>query len=449
MTHVLHRSLCKKYPIASGGENCVLIDKEGRRYIDGSSGASVSCLGHQHPDVLAAMRRQLDTLAYAHSSFFSSDAAEELADDLIEHAPSGFMLVQFVSSGSEAVEAALKIARQFHVENGDLKRRIFVARRQSYHGSTLGALAVTGRASARSIFDPLLMQVARVAPCFEYRERGVHEDSEAYGTRLAKELEAEFLRLGPELIAGFIAETVVGATLGAVPSVPGYFSQIRDVCDRYGVLLILDEVMCGMGRTGTMYACEQENVIPDLITLAKGLGGGYAPIGALLVSNTISSRIREGSGAFQHTQTYTGHSLACAAALAVQKVIRRDRLLENVRRQGERLRARLRERLADDPFVGDIRGRGLLCGVEFVIDRVDKRPFPVARKLHLQVHQQAMSRGLLVHPMGGTLDGVRGDHILIAPPFVLSDDIVDSIVERLGDAIDAATATDDVLQETA
>jgi adenosylmethionine-8-amino-7-oxononanoate aminotransferase len=246
--------------------------------------------------------------------------------------------------------------------------------------------------------------------------------------------------LGGESVIAFVAETVVGATLGAVPAVPGYFKRVREICDRHGVLLILDEVMCGMGRTGTLHACEQEGVNPDLIAIAKGLGGGYAPIGALMMQDRIFATVAEGSGAFQHSHTYMGHPLACAAALAVQQVMRRDKLVANVRAQRAHLARRLSERFGNHPFVGDVRGRGLLQGVELVADRGSKEPFDPKRKLHARVKREAMARGLMVYPMGGTVDGTRGDHVLLAPPFIVDAAVVDTIVERLGEAIDAATA---------
>jgi adenosylmethionine-8-amino-7-oxononanoate aminotransferase len=437
-THVLHRSIAHRYPVAVSGTGIFIRDATGKDYIDASAGAAVSCLGHSHPDVLAAMREQLDTLEYAHTSFFTTRAAEDLADDLVAQAPAGLDHVFYVSGGSEAIEAALKLARQYFVERGEPNRRHVIARRQSYHGVTLGALAVGGREWQRRQFAPLLIETHHVSPVYEYRDRGPHETTEAYGARLARELEAKIEELGGETVIAFVAEPVVGATLGAVPAVPGYFRAVRQICDRFGILLILDEVMCGMGRTGTLHACEQEGVSPDLLAIGKGLGGGYMPIGALMLRQEIFSTLADGSGAFQHSHTYTGHPLACAAALAVQRIIRRDDLLANVRRQGAHLARRLNERFGNHPFVGDIRGRGLFQGLELVADRGSKEPFDPARKLHARVKHEAMMRGLMVYPMGGTVEGVRGDHVLLAPPFIISAGEVDMVVERLGDAIDAA-----------
>lgn len=438
MTRVLHRSIGHHYPTAASGSGILIRDASGKDYIDASGGAAVSCLGHSHPDIIAAMRAQLDRLEYAHTSFFTTQVAEELADDLTAHAPAGLGHVFYVSGGSEAIEAALKLARQYFVEIGQPQRRHLIARRQSYHGITLGALAIGGRALPRKAFAPLLIETHHVSPVYEYRERRANETPEAYGERLAGEFEAKIDELGGDNVIAFIAETVVGATLGAAPPVPGYFKRVREICDRHGILLILDEVMCGMGRTGTLHACEQDGVSPDLMAIAKGLGGGYAPIGALLLQDKIFKALAEGSRAFQHSHTYTGHPLACAAALAVQRVIRRDDLLANVRDQGARLARRLQERFGNHPFVGDVRGRGLFQGIEIVADRGTKEPFDPARKIHARIKQEAMARGLMVYPMGGTVDGTRGDHVLLAPPFILDGAAVDTIVERLGEAVDAA-----------
>jgi adenosylmethionine-8-amino-7-oxononanoate aminotransferase len=439
MTHVLHRSIAHDYPAAVSASGITIRDQSGKEYIDASAGAAVSCLGHSHPDVLAAMRAQLDRFEYAHTSFFTSQAAEELADDLVAHGPKGLDHVFYVSGGSEAIEAALKLARQYFVEIGQPQRHYLVARRQSYHGITAGALAVGGRERQRKPFAPLLIETHHVSPVYEYRERRADETPEAYGQRLAQELEAKIEELGGENVIAFTAETIVGATLGAVPAVPGYFKRVREICDRHGILLILDEVMCGMGRTGTLYACEQEGVAPDMVAIAKGLGGGYMPIGALLLHDKLFDALAKGSGAFSHSHTYTGHPLACATALAVQRVIRRDNLLENVREQGGYLMRRLHERFGNHPYVGDVRGRGLFQGVEIVADRATKEPFDPARKVHSRVKQEAMARGLMVYPMGGTMDGARGDHVLLAPPFIIDRPAIDIVVERLGDAIDAAT----------
>ena len=439
-THILHRSLRHTPPVAVRGQGVWIHDSAGRAYLDGSGGAAVSCLGHNHPEVQAALHAQIDALAYAHTSFFTTDVAEKLAARLVADAPAGTSHAYFVSGGSEAVEAALKMARQYFVEIGQPQRRHIIARRQSYHGNTLGALAVGGNAWRRAQFAPLLIEVEHVSPCYAYRDQRSDETAEQYGERLAEELDAAILRLGPDSVMAFVAEPVVGATSGAVTAVPGYFRRIREVCDRHGVLFIADEVMCGMGRTGTLYAVEQEGVTPDLITIAKGLGGGYQPIGAVMAQQHIVQAMQQGSGFFQHGHTYLGHALACAASLAVQDVIRRDGLLERVRVQGAGLAQRLQAALGEHPHVGDIRGRGLFMGLELVQDRASKQPFDPELTLHARIKREAMARGLMVYPMGGTLDGRQGDHVLLAPPFIISDDELDQLTERLTGAIDAAIA---------
>ncbi|WP_299231016.1 aspartate aminotransferase family protein [uncultured Halomonas sp.] len=431
MSHVFHRHLKQAYPTAVGGEGPYLIDAQGKRYLDACGGAAVSCLGHSEAEVIEAVRDQVGRLAYAHSSFFTTEPMEELADFLVERAPAGLSSVYFVSGGSEAVEAALKLARQYFIERGEPQRKHLIARRQSYHGNTLGALATGGNAWRRQQFEPLLVEVSHVSPCYAYRDQAPGETPAAYGERLATELEAEVQRLGPENVMAFVAEPVVGATLGAVPAVPGYFRRVREICDRHGILLILDEVMCGMGRTGTLFAAEQEGVTADLVTIAKGLGAGYQPIGATLVSERIRAAIAEGSGFFQHGHTYIGHATACAAALAVQRTIEARGLLERVVSLGEGLQQRLEARFGDHPHVGDIRGRGLFRGLELVAERDAKMPFDPERKLHAAVKRAAMDEGLMCYPMGGTLDGRRGDHILLAPPFILDDAHLDEIVDKL------------------
>ena len=440
MSHILHRSLRGNLPLAASGRGTRIVDSAGHEYLDASGGAAVSCLGHNHPDVMKAMHEQIDRIAYAHTSFFSTAVAEELADHLVAHAPKNISHVYLVSGGSEAIEAALKLARQYFVEIGEPQRQHFIARRQSYHGNTLGALAVGGNEWRRRQFAPLLIDVAHVAPCYEYRDRRSNETPEAYGGRLARELEETVERLGGENVIAFCAETVVGATAGALAPVPGYLRRIREICDRHGILYIADEVMCGMGRTGTLYAVEQEGITPDLIAIAKGLGGGYQPIGGVLVAENIVAALAKGSGLFQHGHTYIGHPVASAAALAVQKVIQRDDLLTAVRRQGARLKEKLNAAFGKHPHVGDIRGRGLFMGLELVEDRETKEPFDPGLRLHARIKMEAMARRLMVYPMGGTIDGRRGDHVLLAPPFIVTEAEIDEIVSRLALAIDSAIA---------
>lgn len=439
-SHVFGRATGNMPRMAVGGEGVYLIDAEGRRYLDASGGAAVSSLGHSDAGVRAALHSQLDRLAFAHTGFFTSEPAEALADRLVAAAPEGIERVWLVSGGSEAVESALKLARQYFVELGQPERRRIIARRQSYHGNTLGALAVGGNLWRREPFAPLLVETSHIAPCYAYREQAEGESLEAYGLRAADALAREIERLGPESVMAFICEPVVGATAGAVPAVSGYLRRVREICDRYGVLLIFDEVMCGMGRTGHLFACAEDGVAPDMIAIAKGLGAGYQPIGALLVSETIFEAIAAGSGAFQHGHTYMGHAMAAAAACAVLAAIEERGLLARVRDQGARLDAALRAALGQHPRVGDIRGRGLFRGIELVADRGSKAPFDPALGLHRRIKARAFEDGLICYPMGGTVDGVRGDHILLAPPFIISDAEIAELVEKLARAIDAALA---------
>ena len=437
-THVFHRHLHVTPPTAVAGHGVYLVDQDGKQYIDASGGAAVSCLGHGHPAVLAAMHAQIDSLAYAHTSFFTTDVAERLADQLVKTAPDSLNHVYFVSGGSEAMEAALKMARQYFVEIGAPQRTKFIARRQSYHGNTLGVLAIGGNQWRRAPFAPILMDATHVAPCYAYRDQAEDETPEQYGQRLANELEAAILSQGADEVIAFVAETVGGATAGVLPPVPGYFKAVREVCDRYGILLILDEVMCGMGRCGTLHAFEQEGVVPDLLGIAKGLGGGYQPIGAVLASDKIVAAINNGSGFFQHGHTYLGHAVACAASLAVQQTIEQDNLLAHCRTRGEQLQNLLTETFKNHPHIGDIRGRGLFRGIELVHDRTNKTPFASELKLHARIKKNAMAEGLLCYPMGGTVDGKEGDHILLAPPFISSEDEIVMIVERLHRAINTS-----------
>ncbi|MFT4271102.1 MAG: aspartate aminotransferase family protein [Pantoea sp.] len=439
MSQIIHRSLRTTPAVAVSAQGAYITDIHGKRFLDACGGAAVSCLGHGHPEVLAAMHRQIDQLAYAHTSFFTSETVEQLAAQLTRTAPGDLNYAYFVSGGSEAVETALKLARQYFVEIGQPERTTFIARKQSYHGNTLGALAVGGNEWRRRQFAPLLMDVVRVSACNEYRDRRDDESQQQYTQRLLKELEEAILTTGPEKIIGFCAETVVGATTGAMPPTPGYFQGVRRLCDKYGILYIADEVMCGMGRTGTLHAFEQDGVVPDIVTIAKGLGGGYQPIGAVLASEKIVAALQAGSGLFQHGHTYICHATAAAAALAVQQVIERDNLLAQVQQQGAYLQQALREVLGELPHVGDTRGRGLFAGVELVQDKASKTPFDPALKLHAAIKAQCMARGLMVYPMGGTLDGQYGDHILIAPPFIVTRPQLDFVVDTLHQVISEET----------
>ena len=435
MSHVFPRHTKSSLPTISRGQGVYLYDQSGKQYFDGSGGAAVSCLGHGDRDVTDAIKAQLDSVAFAHTGFFTSDPAEQMSETLIKHAPKGIDRVYLVSGGSEAMEAALKLARQYFVERGEPERRHIIARRQSYHGNTLGALATGGNAWRRAPFSPLLIETTHISPCFEYHDRQEDESTFEYGQRIANELEEQIQQLGPETVIAFVAEPVAGATAGAVPAVEGYFERIREICTQYGVLLILDEVMCGMGRTGTLFASEQEGVSPDIVAIAKGLGAGYQPIGAMLCSAEIYATIEHGSGYFQHGHTYMGHPTACAAAQAVVTKLTDGGLTERCAVMGKKLQDALQQAFGQHAHIGDIRGRGLFRGIEFVEDRDTKRPFSPDRKLHAALKKATFEEGLICYPMGGTVDGVNGDHILLAPPFILEEYHIDEIVSKLHKAI--------------
>ncbi|HBR98628.1 MAG TPA: aspartate aminotransferase family protein [Gammaproteobacteria bacterium] len=435
--HVFARHSRADLPMVASGDGPWLIDTQGHRYLDASGGAAVSCLGHTATPVINAVKTQLDAIAYAHTGFFTSEPAEALAEALATRAPEGIERVYFVSGGSEAVESALKLARQYYLEIGQPERVNIIARRQSYHGNTLGALSTGGNDWRRQPFTALLSPAMHhIDPCHYYRYAEPGETPEAYAVRSANALEAKIQQLGPETVAAFVAEPVVGATMGAVSAEPGYFQRIREICDQYGVLLILDEVMCGMGRTGSLFACDQEPVRPDILCIAKGLGAGIQPIGAMLCHENIHDAIAQGSGFFQHGHTYIGHPCACAAGLAVLHTLEDQALLANVNAMGKALDKALRERFSNHPNVGDIRGRGLFRGLELVADKNDKSPLAPARGMAGKIKAAAMREGLMCYPMDGTIDGKSGDHILLAPPFIIDDTHVELIVERLGKALD-------------
>ncbi|HGG05259.1 MAG TPA: aspartate aminotransferase family protein [Aliiroseovarius sp.] len=432
--HVFHRNPNVALAQVTRGHGCFLHDTDGKRYFDAGD-AAVSCLGHSDAHVTDAIKAQLDQVAFAHSGFLTSGPAEALADKLVALAPEGIERVYQVSGGSEAIEAAIKLARQYFVEKGQPQRGHIIARRQSYHGNTLGALSAGGNEWRRAQFAPLLLEMTHIDPCFAYRFAQDGESPEAYGLRAADQLETEITRVGPDRVMAFIAEPVVGATLGAVPAAPGYFKRIREICDRHGVLLILDEVMCGMGRTGALFACTDENVRPDILTIAKGLGAGYQPVGAMLVSGEIYRTISEGSGFFQHGHTYMGHPVAAAAALAVLERLVDQDVLSRVKPLGRRLETQLRAQLEQHPHVGDIRGRGLFWGIELVADRATKDPFDPALKIAPRIKQKALENGLICYPMQGTIDGKSGDHVLLAPPFIMDEAQADWLAETMARTI--------------
>jgi adenosylmethionine-8-amino-7-oxononanoate aminotransferase len=435
MSHIFPRHSRATYPMVASASGVYLYDSNGKAYLDGSGGAAVTCLGHGDTDVIQAMKDQLDQVAFAHTGFFTNAPAESLADRLIAHAPKGIERVYLVSGGSEAVESALKLARQYAIESGHPQRSKFIARKQSYHGNTLGALGTGGNLWRREPFDPLLVSATHIEPCYEYRHRAPGESLADYGLRAANALEDEIQRLGAENVAGFIAEPVVGATAGAVPPAPGYFKRIREICDQYGILLILDEVMCGMGRTGTLFACEQDAITPDIVCIAKGLGAGYQPVGAMLCSGEIFDTIRDGSGFFQHGHTYLGHPVAAAAADKVVEKLTTGGLTARGAQMGQVLEAALNDAFGQHPHVGDIRGRGLFRGLELVENRETKAPFAPERTIAAKLKKQAMENGLIVYPMGGTIDGVQGDHVLIAPPFIITHDQIDELVGKLSQSL--------------
>lgn len=438
MSHIFPRHTKQLPPTALRGEGCYLYDSTGKQYLDASGGAAVSCLGHGDQTIIDAVKAQLDQLAYAHTGFLTSEPAETLADLLIEHAPGDLDRVYLVSGGSEAVESALKLARQYFVEKGEPERGRLIARKQSYHGNTMGALSAGGNAWRRAQFGPLLIDMSHIDPCYAYRLQQDGESAEEYGLRAANLLEEELLRVGPETVMAFIAEPVVGATAGALTAAPGYFKRIREICDQYGILLILDEVMCGMGRTGSLFACDQEGVAPDILCIAKGLGAGYQPIGAMLCSRQIYETIENGSGFFQHGHTYLGHPAAAAAGVAVVKALLDRDLVGQAKSQGEKLMTALQSRFGQHPHVGDIRGRGLFQGIELVADRDSKSPFDPARKIAARIKTAAFEAGMICYPMSGTIDGQTGDHVLLAPPFIISDAQIDELVEKLAGAIETA-----------
>jgi adenosylmethionine-8-amino-7-oxononanoate aminotransferase len=442
MSHVLRRSLTARQPSIVGGDGAYLIDDSGKRYLDACGGAAVSSLGHDNAAVRKAICDQVNTLAFAHTGLFTNQWAEDLSDYLVAHAPEGTGegRVMYLGSGSEAMEAALKLARQYHVERGDTARAHIIARAPSYHGNTLGALAVSGHAGRRAPFAPLLIETQHIDATYNYRLQHEGESEEAFGLRMANQLEAKILELGAETVCAFVAEPVVGASLGTQPAPKGYFKRIREICDTHGVLYIADEVMCGMGRTGTLFALEQEGIAADITTMAKGLGAGYQPIAAVMASEKICDAILQGSGKLWNGHTYMSHAVATAGAMAVMREIESRDLLSAVKERGAQLEAGLRERLGQHPHVGDIRGRGLFWTTEFVADRTSKAPFDVTRNVAGRVQETAMEAGMVCYPAQGCADGTAGDHVLLAPCFTSTPEEIDIIVETLAQAVDTATA---------
>ncbi len=440
MSNVFHRDLNATLPVIVSGDGNFLVDEAGNRYLDACGGAAVSCLGHDHPKVRAAIIAQVDKLAYAHTGSFTNLPAEALAKHLIDRAPAGTGdgRVMFLGSGSEAMEAALKLARQYHLERGDTARSKVIARKPSYHGNTLGALATGGHAGRRAPFAPLLIDVSHIDAPYAYRLQRDDETEPQFAQRMANLLDDEIRRLGPETVMAFVAEPVVGASLGTQPAPKGYFKRIRDICDDHGVLFIADEVMCGMGRTGSLFALEQEGIAADLTTTAKGLGAGYQPIAAVIATEKVVGAIKLGSGKLWNGHTYMSHAIATAGALAVQQVIEEEQLLAAVRTRGAQLEAGLRMAFGQHANVGDIRGRGLFWTIELVANRQTKAPFPVADGLAMRISAEAKSRGIMVYPSQGCADGTNGDHVLLAPSYTSTPGEIDLIVSTLAAAVAAA-----------
>ena len=433
--YIFQRNSRAELPSAFSGSGCYIHDNKGNTYLDGSGGAAVSCLGHSDEHVKNAIIQQAQQLSYAHTSFFTTEVAEKLATRLARLAPGDINRVYLVSSGSESIEAALKLARQYFVEIGQNDRRQIITRKQSYHGNTLGALASGGNQWRRKQFEPLLIDTTLISPCYEYRYKLGGETEEEYGLRIANELETEIIRLGESNVMAFLLEPVVGATAGAICPVNGYLKRVREICDKYGILLIFDEVMCGMGRTGSLFACDIDGVVPDILTIAKGLGAGYQPIGAMLCQDYIHDVIKNGSGYFQHGHTYLGHPIAAAAADAVLDRLVDDKLLEDVNKKGQILVHKLKKVFDNHPNIGDIRGRGLFIGIEIVENRKSKNPFDHSLNIAGKIKNNAFSEGLICYPAQGTIDGKSGDHVLIAPPFIISEEEINILVERLSLAI--------------
>jgi len=421
-------------PRVAHASGCYVTDSSGKQYIDGSGGPAVFCLGHSHSEVNAAIEAQLARIAHGYRYSFTSDALEKLTALIQLQAGAGFEHIVFVSGGSEAMESALKVALQYHWTVGEPSRTRFIARERSYHGSTLGALAVSGFSQRREQFEGGLTACSFVSSANEYRlPDGV--TGTGLAAWLGAELEQEILRLGPETVAAFVIEPVVGAAGGVVPAPDGYAANIRAVCDRYGVLLIADEVMCGAGRCGTWRALEYDGIRPDIMTMAKGLGGGYVPLGATIFSARIGEPVFAASGGPNTGHTFTGHTLACAAAAAVQEIVIRDKLVERVRNDGRHFQAQLRDRIGDLEEVGDIRGRGFFVGVELVADRETRQPLDPDLGLHDRIRRQAMEAGLICYPVGGTLDGIQGDVAILAPPYIASDNELEEIIDKFDGAL--------------
>jgi adenosylmethionine-8-amino-7-oxononanoate aminotransferase len=424
-----------KLPKVAWGKGCYIYDTDGKQYIDGSGGPAVFCLGHGNEEVNAAITRQLDKVAHGYRYTFTSDPMEELAALVAERCGGTLRRMVFVTGGSEAVESCLKLALQYHAARGEMSRRRFIARQRSWHGNTLGALAVSGFLDRRAAFEGALVEASHLSPVNAYRPPSgvVPEDLAAH---CAAELEQEILRCGPKNVAAFIFEPVVGAAGGAVPAPAGYAAQVREICDRHGVLMIADEVMCGAGRTGTWRALAHDGVEPDIMSVAKGLAAGYLPLGAAIYSDRVAEAIVKAHGGPQTGHTFTGHTACCAAGMAVQTIVKRDRLVEKVAEDGAYLFAQLHERLGERSYVGDVRGRGFFAGIELVRDRATKQPYDPGLQIAIKLREQSFANGLICYPSQGNVDGVAGDHVILAPPYIATRDELDEIVDKLAISLD-------------
>ncbi|KAF2103837.1 PLP-dependent transferase [Rhizodiscina lignyota] len=431
---VLHRNLHHAPKTVVSAEGIYITLSNGQKILDATGGAAVSCLGHGNKRVKEALQKQMDEISYCHSLFFSVNAAERLGEELCKGTDGKMARAWICSSGSEAMEAALKLSRQYWLESvpPQPQRVRFIARRESYHGITLGALGVSGHVTRRALYEPLLNKnISHVSPCNAYRGMKDGETEAQYVERLAKELDDELQRVGPDTVCAFIAEPVVGAVTGCVPAVPGYFKAMKAICDKYGVLMIMDEIMSGMGRSGTLHAWEQEGIVPDIETIGKGLGGGYAPVAGILINPRVVDVLSKGTGAFSHGQTYQGHPIACAAAAEVQAIVREQNLVQNCKEMGVHLEKGLKSRLSDHPNVGNIRGKGLFWGVEFVKDKVTKEPFDPKDAIAMGVHEKGIEPpfNISLYPGTGVADGRAGDVAIIAPAYNVTKEEIELVVD--------------------
>jgi adenosylmethionine-8-amino-7-oxononanoate aminotransferase len=427
--HVFYRNPTKFYPTAVRGEGVYIHDADGKTYLDGSGGAAVVSIGHGVPEIREAMLMQADLLAFAHGSQFTSAAAVSLADRIVAICPTGLVRVYYLSGGSEAVETAVKMARQYQVDRGMPSKYKVISRWTSYHGNTLGALALGGHTGRRKYYLPLIQHTPHIVPAYCYR-CPFGRIPDACSLECADDLEKTILYESPDSVSAFMAEPVVGATAGALVPPPGYFQRIREICNRYDVLLIVDEVMTGIGRTGRNLGIDHWDTVPDMIVCAKGIASGYTPIGCVVTTETIHNTIKKGNGTFVHGHTYGQNPLSCAIAAAVLDYIARNDLVNRCASLGAHLLKRL-ESLRNHPIVGDTRGLGLFAGIEFVRDKETKQPFEPKDKVNVRIGNRAFEKGLICYPGGGGADGVRGDHILLAPPFVITDGEIDRLVEIL------------------